>query len=170
MAACYWMAPCIVYAQVAWAQPAPEPEVPQEPTRRVPIRRRPAAPAPTTPLAPPTPAPTRPQAPADVPTSIKPFETGIEYKATPPGTRITFNLEDAGLTELVRLISQITGRRFILPSKIREIKATVFAPTQVTAAEAYQAFLSILEINGLSVVPAGRYLKIVETAGIEKQP
>ncbi len=130
-----------------------------------------AAPAPPPSAPPPSAAPTdRPQTPANIPTEIKPFETGIEFKATPPGTRITFNLEDAGLTELVRLISQITGRRFILPSKTREIKATVFAPTQVTAAEAYQAFLSILEINGLSIVPAGRYLKIVETAGIEKQP
>ena len=32
-----------------------------------------------------------------------------------------------------------------------------------TVAEAYQAFLSILETNGLTVVPHGRFLKIVET-------
>lgn len=184
------MALFILYAPVAWAQPKPSPEPPKAPERRarpVQIQRTPrilpAAPSgnavpsapptpPTSPVAPASPPvpPDRPQAPGDVPTTIKPFETGIEYKPTPPGTRITFNLEDAGLTELVRLISQITGRRFILPSKTRDIKATVFAPTQVTAAEAYQAFLSILEINGLSVVPSGRYLKIVESAGIEKQP
>ena len=97
------------------------------------------------------------------------FETGVEFKAMSPRTRVTFNLEDAELPDLVRLISNMTGRRFILPTKLRAIKATVFAPTKVTVAEAYQAFLSVLEVNGFTVVPSGRYLKIVEAAGIERQ-
>lgn len=97
------------------------------------------------------------------------FETGVEYKAMSPRARVTFNLEDAELPDLVRLISNMTGRRFILPTKLRSIKATVFAPTKVTVAEAYQAFLSVLEVNGFTVVPAGRYLKIVETNNIEQQ-
>ncbi|HEU4924004.1 MAG TPA: secretin N-terminal domain-containing protein, partial [Burkholderiales bacterium] len=95
------------------------------------------------------------------------FETGIDFKPTPPGARITFNLEDAELTDLVRLISSITGKAFIIPNKARQIKATVFAPEKVTAAEAYRAFLSILELNGMAVVPSGRYLKVVESQGVE---
>ena len=86
-----------------------------------------------------------------------------------PRTRVTFNLEEAELPDLVRLISNMTGRRFILPTKLRAIKATVFAPTKVTVAEAYQAFLSVLEVNGFTVVPAGRYLKIVEATNIERR-
>ncbi len=82
---------------------------------------------------------------------------------------MTFNLEDAELPDLVRLISNMTGRRFILPTKLRAIKATVFAPTKVTVSEAYQAFLSVLEVNGFTIVPAGRYLKIVEAQQIERQ-
>ncbi len=93
------------------------------------------------------------------------FETGVEFKAMSPRTKVTFNLEDADLSDLVRLISNMTGRRFILPSKLRTIKATVFAPTKVTVSEAYQAFLSVLEVNGYTIVPAGRYLKIEELAG-----
>ena len=42
------------------------------------------------------------------------------------------------------------------------IKATVFSPQKVTVAEAYQAFLSILEANGLTVVPHGRFYKIID--------
>ena len=95
------------------------------------------------------------------------FETGIDFQPTNPGTRITFNLEDAELTDLVRLISSITGKAFIIPNKARQIKATVFAPEKVTAAEAYRAFLSILELNGMAIVPSGRYLKIVESQGVE---
>jgi general secretion pathway protein D len=105
--------------------------------------------------------------PNEPPPEIPRFETGIEFKPTPPGARITFNLEDAELTDLVRLISSITGKAFILPNKSRSIKATVYAPQKVSAAEAYRAFLSILELNGLALVPSGRYLKIVESQGVE---
>lgn len=101
---------------------------------------------------------------------LREFEAGVEYRPRPPGTRVTFNLEDADLPDLVRLISSLTGHRFILPGKMRSIKASIFAPTQVTAAEAYNAFLSILEVNGMTVVPSGRYLKIVDTQGVEQQP
>jgi len=130
---------------------------------------RPGRPSPPAPTAGPT-APIPPSAADAAAGEIKPFETGIDYKKTSPRTKVTFNLEDADLPDLVRLISQITGKRFILPSKARSLKATVYAPTKVTAAEAYQAFLSILELNGMALVPAGRYLKIVESGRVESRP
>ena len=108
--------------------------------------------------------------PAELEHELPEFETGVEFKAMSPRTRVTFNLEDAELPDLVRLISNMTGRRFILPTKLRSIKATVFAPTKVTVAEAYQAFLSVLEVNGFTIVPSGRYLKIVESSNVEQYP
>ena len=109
---------------------------------------------------------------ADVPeveNELPQFETGVEFEPMSPRARVTFNLEEAELPDLVRLISNMTGRRFILPTKLRAVKATVFAPTKVTVAEAYQAFLSVLDVNGYTVVPAGRYLKVVEVANIESR-
>jgi general secretion pathway protein D len=162
--------------------PAPEPAVTPAPTegKRTPSRplqlgpraaealkrrRTPAAPKedPTPDIVPPGATPPGP------PPELPRFETGIDFKPTPPGARITFNLEDAELTDLVRLISSITGKAFILPNKSRSLKATVYAPQKVTAAEAYRAFLSILELNGLALVPSGRYLKIVESQGVESK-
>jgi general secretion pathway protein D len=107
--------------------------------------------------------------PEELENELPQFEAGVEFKPMSPRTRVTFNLEEAELPDLVRLISNMTGRRFILPTKLRAIKATVFAPTKVTVAEAYQAFLSVLEVNGFTVVPAGRYLKIVEATNIERR-
>ncbi len=101
------------------------------------------------------------------PPQIPPFETGIDFRPTSPAAKVTFNLEDAELTDLVRLVSSITGKAFIIPNKTRSIKATVYAPGKVTAAEAYRAFLSILELNGLALVPSGKYLKVVESQGVE---
>ncbi|MDP3213152.1 MAG: type II secretion system secretin GspD, partial [Deltaproteobacteria bacterium] len=97
------------------------------------------------------------------------FDAGMEYQALPPGARITFNLQDADLPDLIRAIGNITGRRFILPGKVRSIKTTIYSPTKVTPSEAYQAFLSVLAVNGMTVVPSGRYLKIEETAGAATQ-
>jgi general secretion pathway protein D len=151
----------------AIAQDTP-PDAATKKPRRIRAPKAPTVPTPTP--EPPQPQVQQPGAPGTAeqgPPPIKPFETGIDYQPTSPSTRVTFNLEDADLPELVRMMSQITGRSFILPSKSRSIKATVYAPTKVTAAEAYQAFLSILELNGMAVVPSGRYLKIVESGRVE---
>lgn len=82
---------------------------------------------------------------------------------------VKFNLQDADLAELVNHISGMTGKRFIFGDKIRQIKATVVSPEPVTLEEAYQAFLSILEANGMTVVPHGRFLKIVDSGAVVSQ-
>ncbi|MEY4583197.1 MAG: hypothetical protein RL701_7900 [Pseudomonadota bacterium] len=153
---CVACAVCGVASERSWAQPSPADS--KKFKRQT---RREGVPAPATE---PTVGTTPSENPAE---NLKPFETGIEYQPTPPNARVTFNLEDADLPELVRLMSQITGRSFILPSKSRSIKATIYSPTKVTASEAYQAFMSILELNGMAVVPSGRYLKIVESGRVE---
>ena len=79
---------------------------------------------------------------------------------------MNFNLDEAELPDLVKAISNITGKRFIYGGKLRQIKATVYSPEKVTAGEAYGAFLSILQTNGMTVIPQGRFLKIIETPGI----
>ncbi len=97
------------------------------------------------------------------------FEQTMEFEPRSPNFKVGFSLEDADLPELVKVIGQLTGKRFIFGGKVRSIKASIYSPQKVTVAEAYQAFLSILETNGLTVVPHGRFLKIVETAGVATQ-
>ena len=93
------------------------------------------------------------------------FEQGVQYEPRSPNYLVSFSLDDADLSEIVRVIAQLTGKRFIFGGKLKSIKATVYSPQKITVAEAYQAFLSILETNGLTVVPHGRFFKIIETAG-----
>ncbi len=141
---------------------------------KAPPTRLPSSPVPLRPAKPKAPktaeaAPKAESEEAELENELPQFETGIEFEPMSPRARVTFNLEEAALPDLVRLISNMTGRRFILPTKLRAIKATVFAPTKVTVAEAYQAFLSVLEVNGLTITPSGRYLKIIETSQAERQ-
>ena len=98
--------------------------------------------------------------------SLSQFENAIEFEPRNPNYKVAFSLEDADLAELVRVISQLTGKRFIFGGKVKNIKASVYSPQKVTVAEAYQAFLSILETNKLTVVPHGRFLKIVDTDAV----
>ncbi|HEY4104819.1 MAG TPA: type II secretion system secretin GspD [Polyangiaceae bacterium] len=94
----------------------------------------------------------------------------VPYKPVPGGHLVKFNLQDADLAELVNHISGLTGKRFIYGAKVRQIKATVVSPEPVTLEEAYQAFLSILDANGMTVVPHGRFLKIIDSGGVVTQP
>jgi len=94
----------------------------------------------------------------------------VPFRAQPGGHLVKFNLQDADLAELVNHISGLTGKRFIYGAKVRQIKATVVSPEAVTLEEAYQAFLSILDANGMTVVPHGRFLKIVDSGGVVTQP
>ena len=92
--------------------------------------------------------------------------TDVPYHPQPGGQLVKFNLQDADLAELVNHISGLTGKRFIYGAKVRSIKATVVSPEPVTLEEAYQAFLSILDANGMTVVPHGRFLKIIDSGGV----
>jgi len=97
------------------------------------------------------------------PQGLAQFESGVDYKPRPGEDKVAFSLEDADLPELVRVVGELTGKRFIFGGKVHNIKATVFSPQKITVAEAYQAFLSILDANGLTLVPHGRFYKIVDS-------
>jgi general secretion pathway protein D len=66
------------------------------------------------------------------------FDDALEFEPRAPGYKVAFSLQDADLAELVRVISQLTGRRFIFGGKVKSIKASVYSPQKVTVAEAYQ--------------------------------
>jgi general secretion pathway protein D len=131
----------------------------------------PAAPAAPTPAPGALPDPEPPGASSPPPTSMDAISKALDvpYKPKPGNSQVKFNLNDADLAELVNHISGITGKRFIYGQKVRQIKVTVVSPTPVTIDEAYEAFLSILQANGMTVVPHGRFLKIVDTGGIASE-
>lgn len=158
----HWMAAGAYFlAGSAQAQPAPAPPAPAA-VPAVPG----AAPAPVRPgeLVP-------PGAKGALPTSMDSIAKAadVPYRPKPAGHMVKFNLQDADLSELVNHISGLTGRRFIYGQKVRQIKATVVSPEPVSVAEAYETFLSILESNGMTVIPHGRFYKIVDSGGVVNQ-
>jgi general secretion pathway protein D len=71
----------------------------------------------------------------------------------------SFDYPNAEITDIVKAISELTGKNFIVDPQIHG-KITIIAPTRITVAEAYKAFLSALAINSLTVVPSGKFLKV----------
>lgn len=80
-----------------------------------------------------------------------------------------FDLPDKEIKDVVTIISKWTGKNFILDNKVRG-KITIIGPSQVTLQEAYQAFLSALEANGLTTVQAGKFIRIIESAEARRSP
>jgi general secretion pathway protein D len=73
---------------------------------------------------------------------------------------ITFNLKDAEITTVIGTIAEVTGKNFIIDPRVKG-KATVISSRPMKKEEAYQVFLSLLEVHGFSAVEAGQTIKIV---------
>lgn len=83
----------------------------------------------------------------------------------PLNAKINIDFQDAPLDDLIKFIGCITEKNFMLKSGVGKGKnITIMSPTKVTVYEAYRAFLAALEVNGLTVVPTGKFLKIEEIA------
>ena len=73
---------------------------------------------------------------------------------------VSMNFQDVEIPVLARFISQITHKNFIVDDKVRG-KVTIISPTQVSPAEAYTVFQSVLQVKGFTTVPNGKIVKIV---------
>lgn len=99
------------------------------------------------------------------------FGQDFGVKTTPKDIKITLDFRDAELSDVVKLMSAQTGRNFIIADSLRAgKKITIISPNPVSQAEAYQAFLSALHMNGLTVVQNGKFHKIIELNAAAKEP
>lgn len=79
----------------------------------------------------------------------------------------SFDYPNAEIEDVIKAISQLTGKNFILEPGVKG-KITIIAPTQITVAEAYNAFLSALAGLGYTIVPSGEFLKIKNARDAQK--
>ena len=82
---------------------------------------------------------------------------------------IHLNFRNADILQIINLMSELTGKNFLVDDKVRG-KVTIIAPKPVTLEEAYQVFLSVLEIQGFTVVPQGPIIKIIPSRDVKDNP
>lgn len=77
-----------------------------------------------------------------------------------PGSFVNFNFDQVDIRFLVKLVGDLTGRRFVI-DKVVEGKITVVTPPQIPIGEIYPLFLSILEANGCALVERDGFYHVV---------
>lgn len=108
------------------------------------------------------------QAPAEKPASpvaegagaVKPAE-GAEPSKAGGDDMVYLNVQDQDIKDVIQQISKAAGKNFIIDDKVRG-KVTIMSEKKMTKEQAYQAFLSALEVAGFTtVIGPGGIIKIV---------
>lgn len=86
--------------------------------------------------------------------------TTAENRRPSSSDRITINFDNADLRTVVKFISELTGRNFLVDDKVKGT-VTILSPSEITVEEAYRIFLSVLEMKGFTVVESGAVTKII---------
>ncbi len=146
----------------------------------------PGGPAPIAPpvLAPPTGLPGIPPRPrldggsddnsadgtaAATPTGATATVNEKKLPCVPPSTKVSMDYVDASLMDVTKYMAEITCRNFILSDDLKGT-ITIISHQQVNVAEAYEAYLSALEVAGYTTVTVGKNTKVVSTSKAGNAP
>jgi general secretion pathway protein D len=76
---------------------------------------------------------------------------------------ITPNYRDADIRQIIEAVGEVTGKNFIVDPRITA-KVTMLSSTPMSPDAFYEAFLSILQVNGYVAMSTGDIVKIVPDA------
>jgi general secretion pathway protein D len=79
-----------------------------------------------------------------------------------------FNFPKADILDIAKTMGRLTGKNFILDKDVRG-EVSIISNTSITVGDAWRAFLTALDINGLTVVPSGSYLRIMKQTDAYKK-
>ena len=77
-----------------------------------------------------------------------------------PDDLVVMDFQDVEIATLVKFISEITGKNFLLDDKVKG-KVSVISPSKITVDEAYRVFQSVLQVKGFTLVDTGPVVKII---------
>ncbi len=91
--------------------------------------------------------------------------TGIlsSSPALAAGKGVVLNFNEVDISTMVKFISDLTGKNFVLDDRVKG-KISVYSPSKLSTEEAYNVFVSVLELKGFTVVQSGKVGKIVPIA------
>ena len=86
-----------------------------------------------------------------------------------PTDKVTIDFQDTSLNDVVKYFAEITGRNFILTDDLKG-EITIISHHPVTVGEAYEAFLSALEVKGYTTVTVGKITKVIQMSKAAQAP
>lgn len=84
------------------------------------------------------------------------------------GPQVTMDFPDVEIKDMVKSISEITGKNFVIESSVSG-KVSIMSPTPVTVDEAYAAFESALSMKGYAVCQEGKVNKIMKKSAAKRE-
>src|SRR5690606_12566305 len=85
------------------------------------------------------------------------------------GAQYTPNCKDTDLRTVIAAISEVTGRNFLLDSRVTG-RVTFLTSTPLSEEALYEAFLTMLEMNQFVAIPDGEFIRIVPDANSRTLP
>jgi general secretion pathway protein D len=137
----------------------PEPVIPPQPVRPKVLPTRPPVRPAVRPASPPPPRPAaRPSRPAGA-------ENTLEKTGATASEPIMFDFDRAPLTEVIQVISRLTGRNFDVDPNIGGTEVTIITHDKIPPEMAYEVLESILASRGFSLVETldGHLVKVTAT-------
>ena len=81
-----------------------------------------------------------------------------------------FDYPDAEILDVAKAISRLTGKNFIFTPNDIKGRISVVSETRITVCDAWNAFLTAINMKGFALIPSGKYLRIERmTTAKEKQ-
>ena len=74
---------------------------------------------------------------------------------------VAMNFKDVDLQSLVKLMSELTGKSFIVDPALKG-RMTIISPSKISVEAAYRVFLSVLEVHGFAAVESGGVVKVIQ--------
>lgn len=75
--------------------------------------------------------------------------------------RVALDYQNIELGELIKTMSELTGRNFVFDEKDVKGKVTIISPDAMSQEEAYQLFLSVLSVKGYTLVQSNKVNKVI---------
>ena len=79
----------------------------------------------------------------------------------------SFDHPDTTLMELTKFMQKLTGINFILDKELKG-KVSILAPSPITVGDAWKAYLTVLNMNGYTLVKSGAFYKIISSRDKDK--
>jgi type II secretory pathway component GspD/PulD (secretin) len=140
--------------------PGPRPPLPggTAPTRPAPLQPGQAVPPPAAPAM-------NPPLPAASPEAHEGQErVNLSRGITEaPRGKVYVNYSDTEIVDVIKAIANLTKKNFVFDERVRG-KITIIARQPISVAEAYETFISALEMKNFTVVRSGKMHKIVPIA------
>ena len=102
-------------------------------------------------------------------TRIAPFVVCAVLGSTPVYAQINLNLQDAQVSELIKILSAATGKTFIPHPGLASLKVNIVTPGEVSLDKAYRIFQAYLRLQGFTTVEDGEVVKIVPLTDVKAE-